>query len=106
MNPLKAIITTSETGYLAKSRAFEDTLREQHYVVRSTDDDIDFFGDLLPDHVEATITTDGGGELSKSHDLKRVCNSHGYEINSTAADSSSQNGIVERPHRTLTGFLL
>jgi hypothetical protein len=28
-NPSKAIITTSETGYLAKSRAFEDTVREQ-----------------------------------------------------------------------------
>jgi hypothetical protein len=57
-NPSKAIITTSETGYLAKSRAFEDTLREQQYVVQPTDDDIDFFGDLLPDQVEATITTD------------------------------------------------
>jgi hypothetical protein len=99
--PSKAIITTSETGYIAKSRAFEDMVREQQYVVQPTDDDIDFFGDLLPDHVEATITTDGGGELSKSHDLKRVCNSHCYEVNSTAADSSSQNGIVERPHRTL-----
>jgi hypothetical protein len=100
-NPSKAIITTSETGYLAKSQAFEDTLREQQYVVQPADDDINFFGDLLPDHVEATITTDGGGELSKSHDLKRVCNSHGYEVNSTAADSSSQNRMVERPHRTL-----
>jgi hypothetical protein len=103
-NPSKAIITTSETGetgYLAKSQTFEDTLREQQYVVQPMDDDIDFFGDLLPDHVEATITTDDGGELSKSHDLKRVCNSHGYEVNSTAVDSSSQNGIVERPHRTL-----
>jgi hypothetical protein len=100
-NPSEAIITTSETGYLAKSQAFEDTVREQQYVVQPTDDDIDFFGDLLPDQVEATITTDGGGELSKSHELKHVCNSHSYEVNSTAADSSSQNGMVERPHRTL-----
>jgi hypothetical protein len=101
-NPLKAIITTSETGYLAKSQAFEDTVREQQYAVQPTDDDIDFFGDLLPDHVEATITrTDGGGELSKLHNLNCECNSHGYEVNSTAADSLSQNGIVERPHWTL-----
>jgi hypothetical protein len=100
-NPSNTIITTSETGYLAKSRAFEDTVREQQYVVQPTDDDINFFGDLLPDQVEATITMNGGGELSKSHDLKRICNSHGCEVNSTAADSSSQNGIVERPHRTL-----
>jgi hypothetical protein len=99
--PSKAIITTSETGYLAKSRAFEEVARVQQYEIKPTNDDIDFFGDLLPDHVEATITTDGGGELSKSHDMKKVCNSHGYEVQSTAADSSSQNGIVERPHRTL-----
>jgi hypothetical protein len=33
--------------------------------------------------------------------MTKVCNSHGYEVNTTAADSSSQNGIVERPHRTL-----
>jgi hypothetical protein len=73
-NPSKAIITTSVTGYLAKSRAFEDTVHEQTYVIQPTDSDIDFFGDLLPDLVEATITTDGGGELSKSHELTRVNN--------------------------------
>jgi hypothetical protein len=66
INPSKAIITTSGKGYLAKSRAFEDTIREQNYVIQPTEDDIDFFGNLLPDQVEATITTDGGGELSKS----------------------------------------
>jgi hypothetical protein len=37
----------------------------------------------------------------ESHDLKRVCNTQGYEVNSTAADSSQQNGMVKRPHRTL-----
>ena len=76
-------------------------MKAQQYVIQPTDDDIDFFGDLLPDQVGATITTDGGGELSKSRELTKLCNSHGYEVNSTAADASSQNGIVERPHRTL-----
>ena len=57
--------------------------------------------DLLPDQVNATITTDGGGELSASHDVLRTANSHGYEVRTTATDASSQNGIVERPHRTL-----
>jgi hypothetical protein len=71
-NPSKAIITTSGKGNLAKSRAFEDTIREQNFVIQPTDDDIDFFGNLLPDQVEATITTDGGGELSKSHELTKV----------------------------------
>jgi hypothetical protein len=70
-------------------------------LAQPTDDDIDFFGDLLPDQMEATITTDGGGELSKSHEFTKICNLHGYEVNSTAADSSSQNGMVKLPHRTV-----
>jgi hypothetical protein len=37
----------------------------------------------------------------KSHELTKVCNSHGYEVNSTAEDSSFQNGIVKCPHQTL-----
>ena len=40
-------------------------------------------------------------ELSKSFDFRRKANEHGYEVEATAADSSSSNGIVERPHRTL-----
>ena len=57
--------------------------------------------DLLPDQVNATITTDGGGELSASHDVLRTANSHGYEVRTTSTNASSQNGIAERPHRTL-----
>ena len=54
--------------------------------------------DLLPDHVNATITTDGGGELSGLLDVIRTANNHGYEVRTTATNASSQNGIVERPH--------
>ena len=53
------------------------------------------------DWYEATVTTDGGGELYKSDKFKKTCNQHGYEVHTTAADASFQNGIVERPHRTL-----
>ena len=102
-DPWKAVITTSETGYLAKSKAFAATVNLLKYKIRKTDNDYftDLLPSLLPDQVNASITTDGGGELSGSHDLRRVANSNGYEINTTAADSSSSNGIVERPHRTL-----
>ena len=31
----------------------------------------------------------------------KKANNHGYEVRTTATDASSQNGIVERPHRTL-----
>ena len=56
---------------------------------------------LLPDHVNATITTDGGGELSASHEIRRIASAHGYDVRTTATDALSQNGIVEQPHRTL-----
>jgi hypothetical protein len=90
---LKAIITTSETGYLAKLRTFEDTVREQQYVVQPTDDDINFFGDLLPDHVEATITTDGGGESSKSHDLTGFLLLADFELRATVVCTSKKHAL-------------
>ena len=77
-------------------------VKQLQYKVQKTN--VDFFDkmiDLLPDHVNATITTVGGGELSRSFDVPRMANSHGYEVNTTASDASSQNGIVERPHRIL-----
>ena len=51
--------------------------------------------------MNASIITDGGGELSASHDIRRTASAHGYDVRTTATDASSQNGIVERPHRTL-----
>ena len=62
---------------------------------------MDVIHDLLPDQVNATITTDRRGELSASHEVQRTANSDGYEVRTTASDASSQNGIVEEPHRTL-----
>ena len=60
-----------------------------HYNVQKTN--VDFFDemiDLLPDQVNATITTDGGGELLGSFNVRRVANSHGYTMNATAVDAS------------------
>ena len=50
---------------------------------------------LLPDHVNVTITTDGGSELSASHDVRRTARSHGYDVRTIALIASSQNGIVK-----------
>ena len=106
-DPWKAVITTSETGYLAKSKAFAATVNYLKYKIQKTDNN--YFADLLPsllpnllpDQVNVSNTTDGVGELSGLHDLQRVTNSNGYEIHTTAADSLSSNGIVERLHPTL-----
>ena len=55
----------------------------------------------MSDHVNAFIQTDGGGEFVTSHAFRRTCDGHGYDVTTTAPDTSHQNGIVERPHRTL-----
>ena len=39
--------------------------------------------------------------IVQTHEMTWLCNSHGYEVNSAAADSSSQNEIGERPLRAL-----
>ena len=39
--------------------------------------------------------------IVQTHEMTWLCNSHGYEVNSAATDSSSRNEIGERPLRTL-----
>jgi hypothetical protein len=48
-----------------------------------------------------TIRTDNGTERAGSQEVRNVANKHGYSIETTAPDSSSQNGMAERPHCTL-----
>ena len=47
------------------------------------------------------IRTDQGGELARSTSFKEVVTKAEYTIEITGADNSSQNGLAERPHRTL-----
>ena len=98
-DPSKAFVTTTKDGYLARSRAFDETIQEQSYTVAPTE--CNYIDQLMPDHVDAYIQTDGGGEFAASHAFRTTCGGHGYDVTSTAADASHQNGIVERPHRTL-----
>lgn len=52
-----------------------------------------------------TIRTDQGGELAKSHKIQETIAEAGYSLEITGSDNSSQNGIVERPHRTLANMM-
>mmetsp|Transcript_55054 Transcript_55054/g.61514 ORF Transcript_55054/g.61514 Transcript_55054/m.61514 type:complete len:199 (+) Transcript_55054:154-750(+) len=61
----------------------------------------DIIQDLLSDQVNTMITTDGGGKISALYEVRWTANSHWYELNTTASDASSQNGIVQQPHTTL-----
>ena len=98
-DPAKAIITTTNNGYLAHSRAFANTLRDHTYKLQP--EDRSYFVDLSPDYLDCTVMTDGGGELANSGQFRTTVGNHGYDTISTAADASSQNGMAERPHRTL-----
>lgn len=51
------------------------------------------------------IRTDRGGELYESFKFKEMASKNGYTIDPTAAGSSSQNGIAERPNRTIAETL-
>ena len=99
-DPSRAIITTSNKGYLAKSKGFQATVNQLKYEVKeiNINQSTNITPILLPDHVNATITTEGGGELSASHNIQRTASAHGYDVRTTVSDASSQNGIVERPH--------
>ena len=90
-NPLKAIITTSNKGYLAKSKAFQATVNQLNYEGKeiNVNQSMNITPTLLSDHVNATITTDGGGELSASHDMQQTAMTHGYDVKTTALDASS-----------------
>jgi hypothetical protein len=47
------------------------------------------------------LRTDGGSELSGSHQFQQPVRDAGYVLEQTASDSSFQNGMAERPNRTL-----
>jgi hypothetical protein len=50
---------------------------------------------------ERYIRSDGEGSLAVSNQFRQTVARRGYVVQSTATDTSSQNGLAERPHRTL-----
>jgi IS30 family transposase len=52
-------------------------------------------------HIQKYIRTDEGGELWGSHAFQQAVRASGYILESTAPDASFQNGMAERPNRTL-----
>ena len=51
------------------------------------------------------IRTDGEGSLAESHKCRKLFVKLGYTMQKTATDSSSQNGLAERPHQTLAAMV-
>jgi hypothetical protein len=96
----KGTITTTPGGLLAKSRSFKTTCKEIGYECGTLDFDLNMedTGLETPRH---TIRTDNGGELAGSTDFCQEIANHGYLVEPTAPDASNQNGLAERPHKTL-----
>ncbi len=59
----------------------------------------------LKDGTQRYIRTDLGGELANSQDFRNLIAAHGYLLETTGPDASSQNGRGERPHRTLANMV-
>ena len=51
------------------------------------------------------IRTDGEGSLAESQDCRNMFSKNGYTLQKTATDSTSQNGMAERPHQTLAAMV-
>jgi hypothetical protein len=57
------------------------------------------------EHMLKKICTDEGGELWGSHELQKAIRDAGYIMEPTAPNASFQNGVAERPNRTLADMM-
>ena len=55
--------------------------------------------------VNRRVRTDGEGSLTESLSCRFLLNTLGYTMEKTATDSSSQNGIAERPRQTYAAMV-
>ena len=51
------------------------------------------------------VRTDGEGSLAESIDFRNLLGKAGYLLQKTATDTSSQNGLAERPHQSLGNMI-
>ena len=56
-------------------------------------------------HKHKTVCTDQGKELGLSNDFKAMIAKNNYNLKVTGADNSRENGVAERPHRTLAQIM-
>ena len=59
-----------------------------------------FLNEYEPSGKDKYVVLDQSGELYKNPNVKNLCKRFGYEIIVTGADTSFQNGLVERCHRS------
>ena len=83
---------------LARSNQFQQTCETNGFEVDTHSTKIDF--EYVRGDVPLAIRTNNGGEFI-TDELRALADKHGYIMETTSPDKSSQNGLAERPHRTL-----
>ena len=100
----RKLITTTTNGLLHKSTSFTDVCtkygydKSHHQLADNPTQDIQMLGIEQPRYY---VRTDNGNELAGSAEFRQTVDKHGYIVETTAPDTSSQNGLPERPHRAL-----
>jgi hypothetical protein len=99
---IKGMITTTNEGLLHKSKTFNTVCINKGYQTNTANllKNLDFES-AGAESLHHTIRMDNEGEFSGSEDFRQVVGEHGYILETTASDASNQNGLAERPHRTL-----
>jgi hypothetical protein len=91
-------ITTTPNGLLHKSSSFTDICHKYGYLREPHTLDNDLLQDITAMGLECPryyIRTDNGNELAGSEEFCAVADKHHYIVETTAPDSSSQNGLGE-----------
>jgi hypothetical protein len=97
-------ITTMPNGLLHKSNSFSAVCtkygysKNAHKIIDGPYEELLSMGLERPRYY---IRTDNGNELAGSQAFRETANNHDFLVETTAPDSSSENGLSERPHRTL-----
>jgi hypothetical protein len=91
-------ITTHPDGMLARSNRFQQTCESNGFAIDTHNTEIDF--EYIRGDVPLSLRFDQGGEFI-TEEVRATADKHGYITELTSPQKSSQNGLAERPHRTL-----
>jgi hypothetical protein len=103
-HPNRRLISTTPGGLLHKSKSFAELCKKYGYSKNAHKILDDPYEDLLSMGIEQPryfICTDNGNELAYSKDFRQLASNHEFIVETTAPDSSSENGLAEQPHHTL-----
>jgi hypothetical protein len=103
-HPQQQVTSTSPNSLLHKSKSFTEVCEKYGYSKNAHQILDEPYEELLSMGLERPryyIRKDNGNKLAGSQDFRQLASDHEFIVETTAPDSSSKNGLGERPHRTL-----